>query len=308
MSAVKSIIKYNYDMMLLRDYLRTAIKDAGFSHATIAKTPTGTKVELYVTRPGIVIGRKGVGIRELTDTLATNFGLKSPQVAVVEITEPELYPSVMCNRMASHLERGTAFRRATMWTIKQIMEGGAMGVQITISGKLRGDRSAFEKHTAGVLPRAGHHAEVIVDEDVAHVNTPMGLIGIRIRIARKEKMIKDFEMKPAGPEGDGGAQAAKAKAKAEAGPAGQDGGAQEVGEGGGDADAQAASGEQAEAPQPQPQPPSPVQPDGADAGGPQPGQPAERGAATESGRVRTEGEEAGKTDMPDGGAGAGDGT
>jgi small subunit ribosomal protein S3 len=97
--------------------------------------------------------------------------------------------------MASHLERGTAFRRATMWTLKQIMEGGAMGVQITISGKLRGDRSAFEKHTVGILPRAGHHAEVIVDEDIAHVGTAMGRIGIRIRIAKKEKLIPEFEMK-----------------------------------------------------------------------------------------------------------------
>jgi len=97
--------------------------------------------------------------------------------------------------MASHLERGTAFRRATMWTLKQIMENGAMGVQITISGKLRGDRSAFEKHTAGILPRAGHHAEVIVDEDIAHVKTAMGLIGIRIRIARNEKYIPEFELR-----------------------------------------------------------------------------------------------------------------
>jgi small subunit ribosomal protein S3 len=70
-----------------------------------------------------------------------------------------------------------------------------MGVQITISGKLRGDRSAFEKHTAGILPRAGHHADVIVAEDVAHVKTPMGLIGVRIRIARKEKVIPEFELK-----------------------------------------------------------------------------------------------------------------
>ena len=195
MSAVKNVIKDNYNMMLLKDYLREAIKDAGFSHAEISKTPTGTRVALHVTRPGIVIGRKGSGIRELTEKLATDFGLKSPQISVVEIEKPELAPSVMCNRMASHLERGTAFRRATMWTLKQIMEGGAMGVQITISGKLRGDRSAFEKHTAGVLPRAGHHAEVIVDEDIAHVNTAMGLIGIRIRIARKEKLIPEFEMK-----------------------------------------------------------------------------------------------------------------
>ena len=195
MSAVKNVIKDNYNMMLLKDYLREAIKEAGFSHAEISKTPTGTRVALHVTRPGIVIGRKGSGIRDLTEKLATDFGLKNPQISVVEIDKPELSPSVMCNRMASHIERGTAFRRATMWTLKQIMENGAMGVQITISGKLRGDRSAFEKHTAGILPRAGHHAEIIVDEDIAHVQTAMGLIGIRIRIARKEKFVPEFEMK-----------------------------------------------------------------------------------------------------------------
>jgi small subunit ribosomal protein S3 len=181
--------------MLLKDYLRSKIKDAGFSNVEVSKTPTGTRVVLYVTRPGIVIGRKGTGIKELTEKLETEYGLKNPQIAVEEITKPELSPEVMCNRMASHLERGTAFRRATMWTIQQIMEGGAMGVEITISGKLRGDRSAFEKHRQGILPRAGHHADLIVSEDIAHVETAMGLIGVRIRIAQKEKLIPEFEMK-----------------------------------------------------------------------------------------------------------------
>ena len=182
-------------MMLLKDYLRQKIKDAGFSGVDISKTPTGTRIALHVTRPGIVIGRKGSGIRELTDTLGSKFGLKNPQISVVEIPKPELSPNVMCTRLASHIERGTAFRRATMWTMQQIMDGGAMGVQITVSGKLRGDRSAFEKHSAGILPRAGHHADVIVAEDIAHVKTPMGLIGVRIRIARKDKFIPEFELK-----------------------------------------------------------------------------------------------------------------
>ncbi|MDP6303173.1 MAG: 30S ribosomal protein S3 [Candidatus Nitrosopelagicus sp.] len=195
MSAVKNVIKDNYNMMLLKDYLRSKIKDAGFSNVEVSKTPTGTRVVLHVTRPGIVIGRKGTGIKELTEKLETEYGLKNPQIAVEEITKPELSPEVMCNRMASHLERGTAFRRATMWTIQQIMEGGAMGVEITISGKLRGDRSAFEKHRQGILPRAGHHADLIVSEDIAHVETAMGLIGVRIRIAQKEKLIPEFEMK-----------------------------------------------------------------------------------------------------------------
>ena len=169
MSSVKNVIKDNYNAMLINDFLREKIKDAGFSNVEISKNPTGTRVTLYVTRPGIVIGRKGTGIKELTEMLEKKFGLKNPQVAVEEIQKPELSPNVMCNRMASHLERGTAFRRATMWTMQQIMENGAMGTQITISGKLRGDRSAFEKHRQGILPRAGHHADVIVSEDIAHV-------------------------------------------------------------------------------------------------------------------------------------------
>jgi small subunit ribosomal protein S3 len=194
MTQVSNVLKDNYNMMLLHDYLKEEIKEAGFSNAEISKTPTGTKITLFVTRPGIVIGRKGTNIKLLTDKLESDFGLKNPQIAVEEVANPDLSPSVMCNRMAVHLERGIAFRRATMWTIQQIMDSNAMGVQITISGKLRGDRSAFEKHTAGILPRSGHHAKIIVSEDIAHVKTAMGLIGIRIRIAIKEKFSPEFKL------------------------------------------------------------------------------------------------------------------
>ena len=158
MSSVKNVIQDSYKLMLLKDYLREAIKEAGFSDVDIQKTPTGTRVGLHVTRP-------------------------------------ELEPSVMCNRMSQHIARGTAFRRAVMWTLQTIMEAGAMGVQITISGKLRGERSGFEKHSKGILPRAGYQAGVVVAEDVVHVETKMGLIGIRIRIARKEKFVPEFELK-----------------------------------------------------------------------------------------------------------------
>ena len=195
MAQLKNVIKDNYNMMLLNDFLRKEIKESGFHKVEVSKTPTGTKITLYVTRPGIVIGRKGAGIKQLTEKVETDFGFKNPQISVEEVTKAELSPSVMCNRLAAHIERGTAFRRATMWTLNQIMEAGAMGVQITISGKLRGDRSAFEKHTQGILPRAGNYAKDIVSEDVTHTKTAMGLIGIKIRIANKEKVVPEFELK-----------------------------------------------------------------------------------------------------------------
>ena len=194
MTQLKNVIKDNYNMMLLNDFLRKEIKESGFHKVEVSKTPTGTKITLHVTRPGIVIGRKGAGIKQLTEKVETDFGFKNPQISVEEVPNAELSPSVMCNRMASHIERGTAFRRATMWTMNQIMESGAMGVQITISGKLRGDRSAFEKHVQGILPRAGNYAKNLVSEDVVHTKTPMGLIGIKIRIARKEKLVPEFKL------------------------------------------------------------------------------------------------------------------
>ena len=195
MTQVKNVISDNYNMMLLNDFLREEIKEAGFHKVEISKTPSGTKITLHVTRPGIVIGRKGVGIKQLTEKVESDFGFKNPQISVEEIPKAELSPSVMCNRLAAHIERGTAFRRATMWTLNQIMEAGAMGVQITISGKLRGDRSAFEKHTQGILPRAGNYAKDVVSEDVTYTKTAMGLIGIKIRIAKKEKVVPEFKFK-----------------------------------------------------------------------------------------------------------------
>jgi len=213
----RDVITSNYNVMLIKEYLREHIKDAGFGGFEMAKRPTGTRVTLHVTRPGIVIGRKGVGIKEITDVLAERFGLKDPQITVSELEKPELSPNVMCNRIATHISRGISFRRATMWTLRQIMEGGAMGVQITVSGKLRGDRSAFEKHTQGILPRAGHSAAMIVSEDIAHVKTPMGLIGVRVRIAKKNAVPAEFEHKGKAkkPEAEPKAEEASAEPKAE---------------------------------------------------------------------------------------------
>ena len=85
MTQVKNVIKDNYKMMLLNDFLREKIKESGFSKVDISKTPTGTKITLYVTRPGIVIGRKGTGIKELTEKIQTDFGYKNPQISVEEM-------------------------------------------------------------------------------------------------------------------------------------------------------------------------------------------------------------------------------
>jgi small subunit ribosomal protein S3 len=194
MSAIKNVMKNNYRMMELDEYLNATLKDAGYGGSEIQKTPIGTKITLFVTRPGLAIGRKGSGIKDLTLRLEQQFGLSNPQVSVMEVTKPELNPKIMANRIAQLIERGTAFRRAALWTINTIMEAGALGVEVTIAGKLRSERAHFEKHTNGVIPKSGDIAEKVVKVSTSEVLTKMGLMGIRLKIAMKEDLPRDFEL------------------------------------------------------------------------------------------------------------------
>jgi small subunit ribosomal protein S3 len=194
MSAIKNVMKNNYKMMELDEYLNATLKDAGYGGSEIQKTPIGTKITLFVTRPGLAIGRKGSGIKDLTLRLEQQFGLSNPQVSVMEVTKPELNPKIMANRIAQLIERGTAFRRAALWTINTIMEAGALGVEVAIAGKLRSERAHFEKHTNGVIPKSGDIAEKVVKVSNSEVLTKMGLMGIRLKIAMKEDLPRDFEL------------------------------------------------------------------------------------------------------------------
>src|ERR671918_2368392 len=194
MSAVKNVMKNNYRNMELNEYLAESLKDAGFGGVDVQKTPIGTRLTLYVTRPGLVIGRKGTGIKDLTSRLEQNFGLTNPQISVLEVPVPELNPKIMANRIAQLIERGTAFRRASLWTINTIMGAGALGVEITVSGKLRGERAHFEKHTAGIIPKSGKVAEEVVRNATRSMLTKMGLVGIKLKISIKEEVHRDFDL------------------------------------------------------------------------------------------------------------------
>jgi small subunit ribosomal protein S3 len=180
--------------MELDEYLELTLKDAGYGGVDVQKTPIGTRITLYVTRPGLVIGRKGVGIRDITTKLEQKFALTNPQISVLEVPIPELNPKIMCNRIAQLIERGTAFRRACLWTINTIHNAGALGVEVTVAGKLRSERAHFEKHSAGIMPKSGDVAEKVVKVGITHVLTKMGLMGIQLRIALKNEIPQEFEL------------------------------------------------------------------------------------------------------------------
>jgi small subunit ribosomal protein S3 len=194
MNAIKNVVNNNYRNMELDEFLKEELKDTGYGGVDIQKSPLGTRLTLYVTRPGLVIGRKGSGIKDLTSKLEIKYGLTNPQISVVELEIPELNPKIMCNRIAQLIERGTAFRRAALWTVNTIKNAGALGVEVTISGKLRSERAHFEKHSAGIIPKSGNMADRVVKEGITHVLTKMGIMGIRLKIAIKGAVPPEFEL------------------------------------------------------------------------------------------------------------------
>ena len=191
MSVVRHFVEESVKKAEIDEFLRKKFENAGYGGVEITKTPLGTHMVIYTMRPGLVIGRGGETIRELARILEEKFGLPNPQISVAEIEIPELNPHVMVARIASGLKRGIHYRRSGFWALNRIMEAGALGAEIIISGKLRTDRARYEKFRAGYLPKSGDPAMRQMREAVSHVQLKPGMSGVKVLIMPPEAEFPD---------------------------------------------------------------------------------------------------------------------
>ena len=191
MSIVKRFITEAIKRTEIDEFLQKKLERAGYGGVNLSKTPLGTHVVIYAMRPGLVIGRGGETIKELASALEQNFKVSNPQISVSEIEVPEFNAHVVASRVASALERGVHFRRAGFWALNQVMEAGALGAEIVISGKLRTERARFEKFRAGYFPRCGEPALRAMKKAEAHVLLKPGIIGVRVKIMPPDAYFPD---------------------------------------------------------------------------------------------------------------------
>lgn len=182
MSTVKHFIDEAVRNVELDEFLAKDLERSGYGGVDVTRTPLGTRVIIYAMKPGIIIGRRGSNIRDLSKTLEEKFRLSNPQIAVSEIEIPELNPRIMASRIAEALMKGTHFRRVGFWALNQIMKAGAMGVEISVRGKLTTQRHRYEKYRAGYIPKAGNPALKNVKTAVSHVKLKPGILGINVKI------------------------------------------------------------------------------------------------------------------------------
>jgi small subunit ribosomal protein S3 len=177
------------------EFFHEELSRAGYGGMDVAKTPMGTQIQLKAEKPGMVIGKGGKNIRKITTELEERFDLDDPQIDVQEVDEPDLNAQIVADRLANALERGWYFRKAGHTTIDRIMDSGALGAEIILSGKVTGARSRVEKFNRGYIKHNGEPADEIVDRGVGVAVMKLGTIGVQVSIIPPNaKLPDDFEV------------------------------------------------------------------------------------------------------------------
>ncbi len=177
-------LTYGLRKVMIDEFLANYFKDAGYADVELYKTPLGHRVVIYAEYPGRLIGRGGIILKKIASILQTRFGLENVNITVSPVTDPDLNARVVAYRIVRALEKGIPFRRVMMYMIRRVMEAGAVGVEITISGKLRGERATYEKLKAGKIYKAGDPVDYVVDRAVARALLKPGIFGVEVLIVK----------------------------------------------------------------------------------------------------------------------------
>jgi small subunit ribosomal protein S3 len=195
MATEQQFIEDGMQRTQIDEFFAAELARAGYGGMDLAKTPMGTQIVLRAEKPGMVIGKGGKNIRKITTELEDRFDLDDPQIDVQEVDEPDLNAQIVADRLANALERGWYFRKAGHTTIDRIMDAGALGAEIVLSGKVTGARSRVEKFNRGYIKHNGEPAEEIVDHGQGTAVMKLGTIGVDVKIIPPNaELPDDFEI------------------------------------------------------------------------------------------------------------------
>jgi small subunit ribosomal protein S3 len=191
MASERKFITEKIRRVLLKEYVMKDVGRAGFGGLEVQRTPMGTRVTLITERPGLVIGRRGESIKNLTQAIEQRFNFSNPQIEVQEVENPNLNAQIMAEKLANALERGWHFRRAGHSTVRRIMESGARGCQVMLAGKLTGRRHRREKFKNGHIKFCGQAKLDFMDKGYAIARMKPGVIGVSVQIMHPDAKLPD---------------------------------------------------------------------------------------------------------------------
>jgi len=160
------------------------LKGVGQSHIKVQRTPLGEKIVVYASKPGLVVGRGGENIKKLTKTLKKKYGLENPQIEINEVENINLDANIVAESISTSLERfgSSKFKGVGHKTMENVMNAGALGVEILISGKIPGARAKNWRFYQGYLKKCGDTALTGIRTSYKTAELKTGTIGIQVRI------------------------------------------------------------------------------------------------------------------------------
>ena len=170
----------------LRDDLKKRLAHAGVSEIDIERTANKMRINIYTSRPGIIIGRKGTEVDKLKQEVQKKTS-REVFINIQEIQKPELDSQLIAESVAMQLEKRVAFRRAMRKAVESALRFGARGIKVRVSGRLNGAEIArSEWYLHGQLPLQTLRADI--DYGFAEANTTYGTIGVKVWLYKGERL------------------------------------------------------------------------------------------------------------------------
>jgi len=188
----KKFVVFKKEELGVKEYVKNSLGKGKISAVAIEYTPVGVKIVISTSKPGLVIGRKGEKIEELTRVLKKRFKLDNPHIEIKEITEQLLDAQLVADEIALLLERqgSLKFKVIAYKMLESIMRAGALGVELVLSGKLPSERAKSWRFSQGYMMKTGDPAKV-VDNAMSQAVTMPGVVGIQVRILPPTAHIHD---------------------------------------------------------------------------------------------------------------------
>lgn len=177
----------------IQEYVKNSLKNAGLSHVKVQRTPLGEKIIVHTSRPGLVVGRKGQNIKQLTKVLKKEFELENPQIEISEVENRSLNAAIMAENVAGYLEKfGTKnFKGIGHKVMTEVMNAGALGIEITLSGKIPSSRAKSWRFYSGYLRKCGDVSIEGIDKAYAIAQLKSGIVGVKVSIMPPDIKLPD---------------------------------------------------------------------------------------------------------------------
>jgi small subunit ribosomal protein S3 len=188
----KKFVTFKKEERGVKEYIKNSLGKGRISHVTTEYTPVGEKIIISTSKPGLVIGKKGEKIEELTRVLKKKFHFDNPHIEIKEIIQPYLDAQLVADEIAILLERqgSLKFKIIAYKMLDNIMRVGALGAEIVLSGKLPSERAKSWRFSQGYLKKTGDPAKV-VDRAQSQAITIPGVVGIKVSILPPDAIIHD---------------------------------------------------------------------------------------------------------------------